>query len=67
MIAVLLRLLRLRPPKRPATPPPRDLSERPGTVPGYYAATDPTYGQRGPDPRLQQAAETLARALGGLK
>jgi hypothetical protein len=65
-IAIFARLLRLRPPQRPSTPPRRDLSERPGTIPGYYAGNDPTYGQqRGPDPRFQQAAETLARALGG--
>jgi hypothetical protein len=38
IVALLLRLLRLRPPQRP--PPLRDLSERPGTIPGYSAATD---------------------------
>jgi hypothetical protein len=64
MIAFIKRWLQRRSPC-PPTPPPRDLTEKPGTVPGYCAEADPTYQRRGRDPMVPNVAETLARALQG--
>ena len=60
----ILRRLFQKPKASPM--PPRDLREKPGTIPGYRVDDDPTYANgRQNDPRFSGAAEILMRSLCG--